>query len=116
MHVHACAYACEMRKYIHTAVGEGNCVCVAGHTLLLTVVGTGGRSQSVTTVDIARVDGLPTGRMPAEIKTTNTADTFIVLHCTYAVRETCPRDKGVSFSKQPSHSAPNQRITYLQNV
>lgn len=77
MRVHACAYACEIRKYIHTAVGKGNCVCVAGHTLLLTIVGTGGRSHSVTTVDIVRVDGLPTGRMPGEMKITNTAVKFI---------------------------------------
>lgn len=53
-----------MRRYVHTAVGEGNCVCVAGHTLLLTVVGAGGRSHGITSVDIVRVDGLPTWCMP----------------------------------------------------
>lgn len=55
---------CGMRRYVHTAVGEGNGVSVAGHTLLLTVVGAGGRSHSITSVDIVRVDGLPTWCMP----------------------------------------------------
>lgn len=53
-----CVY--EIIKYIHTAVGEGGGVCVAGHTLLLTIVGAGSRTQSKTSVDIVRVDGLPT--------------------------------------------------------
>lgn len=57
---------CVMRKYIHTAVGKGNCVCVAGHTLLLTIVGAGGRSHSITSVDIVWVDGLPTWCMPGK--------------------------------------------------
>lgn len=55
---------CGMRRYVHTAVGERNGVSVAGHTLLLTVVGAGGRSHSITSVDIVRVDGLPTWCMP----------------------------------------------------
>lgn len=61
-------YTCEIRKYIHTAVGKGNCVCVAGHTLLLTIVGAGGRSHSITSVDIVWVDGLPTGCMSGKMK------------------------------------------------
>lgn len=58
----------EMMKYIHAAVGKGNCVRVAGHTLLLTIVGAGGRSHSITCVDIVRVDGLPTWCVPRKMK------------------------------------------------
>lgn len=47
------------RDYVHAAVGEGNRFRVAGHALLLAVVGAGGRSQSVAGVCI--VHGLPTG-------------------------------------------------------
>lgn len=49
----------EEREYVHAAVGEGNRFRVAGHALLLAVVGAGGRSQSVAGVCI--VHGLPTG-------------------------------------------------------
>lgn len=49
----------EGREYVHAAVGEGNRFRVAGHALLLAVVGAGGRSQSVAGVCI--VHGLPTG-------------------------------------------------------
>lgn len=49
------------REYVQAAVGEGNRFRVAGHALLLAVVGAGGRSQSVAGVCI--VHGLPTGRV-----------------------------------------------------
>ena len=57
---------CVMRRYVHTAVGEGNGVCVAGHALLLTIVGAGGRSHGVAGVDVVRVDGLPTWCVPGK--------------------------------------------------
>lgn len=57
---------CVIKRYVHTAVGEGNGVGVAGHALLLTIVGAGGRSHSITSVDIVRVDGLPTWCMPGK--------------------------------------------------
>lgn len=50
--------------YVHAAVSEGKRVGVAGHALLLAVVGAGGRSHGVTRVDVVRVDGLSTGRVP----------------------------------------------------
>lgn len=59
-------------KYVHTAVGEGQCVCVAGHTLLLTVVGAGSRSHRITDVDIVRVDGLPAGCVSGRMSERNT--------------------------------------------
>lgn len=56
----------EGREYVHAAVGEGNRFRVAGHALLLAVVGAGGRSQSVAGVCI--VHGLPTGCVSGEKK------------------------------------------------
>lgn len=58
-----CVRVWAVGGYIHTAVGEGKRVCVAGHALLLTVVGAGSRSHSVADVDVVRVDGLPARRM-----------------------------------------------------
>lgn len=65
---------CVMSKYIHTAVCEGNGVGVAGQTLLLTVVGAGGRSHSITAVDVVRVDGLPTWSIPGKDLNKNTGN------------------------------------------
>lgn len=48
----------------HAAVGEGQAVSVAGQALLLTVVGAGGRGESVARADIVGVDGLPPGPTP----------------------------------------------------
>lgn len=45
--------------YVHTAVGQGESVCITGHALLLAVVGTGGGSQRVAGVHVVRIDGLP---------------------------------------------------------
>lgn len=59
-----CVYWVGAGGYLHAAVSEGNRVCVAGHALLLAVVGAGGRSHGVTRVDVVRVDGLSTGRLP----------------------------------------------------
>lgn len=55
-------------KYIHTAVCKGNGVCVTGHALLLTVIGAGGRSHNMASVDVVRVDCLPTWCMPGKIR------------------------------------------------
>lgn len=52
------------REYVHAAVGEGDRLGVAGHALLLAVVGAGGWSQSVAGVCI--VQGLPTGCVSAK--------------------------------------------------
>lgn len=55
-------------KYIHTAVCKGNGVCVTGHALLLTVIGAGGRSHNMASVDVVRVDCLPTWCMPGKMR------------------------------------------------
>lgn len=62
-----CVSTHESRKYIHAAVSKGNCVCVAGHTLLLTIVSAGGRSHRITRGDEIWVDGLSTGWMPGKM-------------------------------------------------
>lgn len=67
MCMHVCL--CEtIGKDLHTAVRQGNGFRVTGHALLLTIVGAGGRSHSITSVDIVRVDGLPTGCMSGKMK------------------------------------------------
>lgn len=63
LHIYGCVWD-ETIWYVHTAVGERNRVGVAGHTLLLTVVGAGHRRHGVAGVDIVRVDRLPTWRVP----------------------------------------------------
>lgn len=45
--------------YVHAAVCQGEGVCVAGHALLLAVVGAGGGSHGVAGVHVVRIDGLP---------------------------------------------------------
>lgn len=52
----------HVRGYVHAAVGEGERVRVAGHALLLAVVGAGGGSHGVTRGG----GGLSAGRQPAK--------------------------------------------------
>lgn len=54
----------DVGGYLHAAVSEGKRVGVAGQALLLAVVGAGGRRHGVTRVDVVRVNGLSTGRVP----------------------------------------------------
>lgn len=51
--------------HLHTAVGEGQAVSVAGQALLLAVIGAGGRGESIARVDVVGVDGLPPRSTPA---------------------------------------------------
>lgn len=63
-----CVYLCVMDVYIHTAVGQGESVCITGHALLLAVIGTGGRSQRIAGVHVVRIDWLPPWRVSVDEK------------------------------------------------
>lgn len=62
------------RRDSHTAVGEGQAVRVAGQALLFTVVGAGGRGESVAGADVVRVDRLPPGPTPVDREQTSAAE------------------------------------------
>lgn len=68
----------DVRGYVHAAVGEGERVRVAGHALLLAVVGAGGGSHGVTRVDVVRGGGLPAGRRPAKTAALFVGGRFVI--------------------------------------
>ena len=61
------------RGDLHTAVSEGQAVCITGEALLLTVVGAGGWSEGVARVDVVGVDRLPPGSISANKERTSAA-------------------------------------------